>query len=180
MTTFPSLKSYENIKLFLRRHWAILFFIYLSFGFLVLIGLMAFYFADKFFILEENTLNLSLFLLSFYILWAWQFLFRELTDFYLDTWVVTDHRILEIHQLGLFKRDISELRLSKIQDVSVKVEGLLATFLNYGDVIIQTAGATPEFKFEQVPHPQVVKDEILRLYDQFIKQHPDDQEVHEI
>lgn len=136
--------------------------------------------ADKFLVFEETGLNLALFLLSFYFLFLWYFLFKALTDFYLDTWIVTDHRILEIHQLGLFKRDISELRLSKIQDITVKIEGLLPTFFNYGRVIIQTAGVIPEFNFEQIPNPQQVKDKILQLYDQFIKQHPGDHEIHEL
>ncbi len=174
------LKSYEKIEFFLRRHWIILFFHYLSAGFMMLIGIVIFFLADSFFVLTVKTYDLSLFLLSLYTLMVWQFLFRELTDFYLDTWIVTDHRVLEIHQLGLFKRDISELRLSKIQDVNVKVEGFLPTLFNYGHVIIQTAGTNPEFKFEQIPSPQKIKDQILHLYDRFNKEHPDDQEIHEI
>lgn len=157
-----------------------MFFIYFGFAILFLLGVSGFYLANDFFSLKENNLNLAKFLLSFYILSIWYFFFKALTDFYLDTWIVTDHRILEIHQLGLFKRDISELRLSKIQDVTVKVEGLLPTFFNYGTVIIQTAGVIPEFKFEQIPYPQQAKDRILQLYDQFIKQHPGDQEIHEL
>jgi len=180
MNIFPSQKSYEKVELFLRRHWLVLFFIYLGFAIMILFGLAGFYLANEFFDLQENNLNLTEFLLGLYVLSIWYFLFKALTDFYLDTWIVTDHRILEIHQLGLFKRDISELRLSKIQDVTVKIEGLLPTFFNYGIVIIQTAGVIPEFKFEQIPHPQQVKDKILQLYDQFIKQHPGDQEIHEL
>lgn len=173
------LKPHENVKLFLRRHKVILFFIYLGFGILVLIGFSAFYFAGAFLPLRGEFTNLALFLLTFYLLIIWQLLFKQLTDFYLDTWLVTDHRILEIHQLGLFRRDVSELRLSKIQDISVKVEGMLPTFLNYGDVVIQTAGVIPEFKFEQVPNPQSVKDQILELHDQYLKQHPEGHEIHE-
>ncbi|MEK7659517.1 MAG: PH domain-containing protein [Patescibacteria group bacterium] len=180
MNIFPSQKSYEKVELFLRRHWLILFFIYLGFGILTLLGLSGFYLASKFFILKGNNLNLAVFLLSFYFLFIWYFLFKTLTDFYLDTWIVTDHRILDIHQLGLFKRNISELRLSKIQDVTVEIKGILSTFLNYGTVMIQTAGEIPEFTFEQVPRPQQVKDKILQLYDQFIKQHPGDEEIHEL
>jgi len=180
MNIFPSQKSYEKIELFLRRHWLVLFFIYFGFIIMILFGLVLFYLANDFFNFQRNNLYLAEFLLSLYILSVWYFLFKTLTDFYLDTWIVTDHRILEIHQLGLFKRDVSELRLSKIQDVTVKVEGLLPTFFNYGEVIIQTAAEIPEFKFEQIPHPQQVKDKILQLYDQFIKQHPADQEIHEL
>lgn len=180
MNTFPSQKSYEKVELFLRRHWLILFFTYLGFGILILLGLSGFYLTNKFFILRENNLNLAASLLGFYFLFIWYFLFKALTDFYLDTWIVTDHRILEIHQLGLFKRDISELRLSKIQDVSVKIQGFLPTFFNYGRVTIQTAGVIPEFAFEQIPNPGQVKDKILQLYDQFIKEHPGDHEIHEL
>lgn len=180
MSTFPSQKSYEKIELFLKRHWLVLFFIYFGFGVLALLGPSGFYLVNEFFDLKGDILNLGEFLLGLYVLFVWYFLFKALTDFYLDTWIVTDHRILEIHQLGLFKRDVSELRLSKIQDVTVKIEGLLPTFFNYGTVIIQTAGVIPEFKFEQIPYPQQAKDRILQLYDQFIKQHPGDQEIHEL
>lgn len=180
MNTFPFQKSYEKVELFLRRHWLVLFFIYFGFGILVLLGLTGFYLVNDFLNLRGNILNLTEFLLSSYILSIWYFLFKSLTDFYLDAWIVTDHRILDIHQLGLFKRDISELRLSKIQDVTIKIEGILPTFFDYGTVIIQTAAEIPEFEFEQIPHPQQVKDKILQLYDQFIKQHPTDQEIHEL
>lgn len=181
MIGFPSQKPYEKTELFLRRHKLILFFIYFGFGLLVLVGLAAFYFLKDFLTLafERNGLALAQFLLSVYSLIIWQVLFKRLADYYLDTWIVTDHRILEIHQIGLFKRDISELRLSKIQDVSVKIEGMIPTFFNYGNVIIQTAGVVQEFKFEEIPNPQKVKDEILRLHDEFLKGHPGGTEIHE-
>lgn len=182
MNGSPFQKPYEKIELFLRRHWLVLFFIYFGFGILILLGLAGFYLigAGAEFLPPENITKLAAFLLSLYLLFVWYFLFRALTDFYLDTWIVTDHRILEIHQHDLFKRDISELRLSKIQDVSVKIEGFFATFFNYGSVVIQTAGVIPEFIFEQIPNPNQVKDKILQLYDQFIKDHPNDEEIHEL
>lgn len=179
MIAFPSQKPYERTELFLRRHKLILFLIYFWSGLLALLGLAAFYFSKNFMLLEGDILTLIYFFLTIYLMIIWQFLFKGLTDYYLDTWIVTDHRILEIHQIGLFKRDISELRLSKIQDVSVKIEGITPTFFNYGDLIIQTAGVVQEFKFEEIPNPQKVKDEILRLHDQFMKEHPGGNEIHE-
>ena len=180
MNTFPSQKSYEKLELFLRRHWLILFFIYFELAVMTLLGLGVFYLFAEFLSLEGNDLHLVKFLSGLYSLLVWYFLFKNLADFYLDAWIVTDHRILEIHQLGLFKRDVSELRLSKIQDITIKMEGLLPTFFNYGTVVVQTAGVIPEFKFEQIPNPERVKDEIIKLYDRFVKQHPDDREIHEL
>lgn len=179
MIDLPSKKPYEQTKLFLRRHGLVLFFIYFRFGTLVLLGLGGFYLSGRFLVFEGNGLVFSKFLLSVYFLLIWAVFFKALADYYLDTWIVTDHRVLEIHQIGLFKRDISELRLNKIQDISVKIEGMMPTFFNYGDIIIQTAGVVQEFKFEEIADPQKVKDEILKLHDQFIKEHPGGQEIHE-
>lgn len=181
MNGIPDQKPYEKTELFLRRHGLILFFICLWSGVLALAGLAAFYFLKDFLVLffGRDGGSLAKLLLAVYLLIIWQFLFKGLADYYLDTWIVTDHRVLEIHQIGLFKRDISELRLSKIQDVSVKIEGMMPTFFNYGDVIIQTAGVVQEFKFEEIPDPQRIKDEILRLHDNFMKEHPGGEETHE-
>lgn len=157
-----------------------MFFIYLEFGILFLLGPFFFYIIKiSMNLADPLTLNFSLLLLFLYFLAIWQILFLTLADYYLDTWIITDHRVLDIQQLGLFRRDVSELRLSKIQDVNVKVKGLFPTFFNYGDVIIQTAGAVPEFKFKQIPNPYKVKDKILHLFDDFTKKHIGDVEVHE-
>ena len=42
---------------------------------------------------------------------------------------------------------------SRIQEVTYKVAGMGGTFFNYGDVLIQNAGAIPNFVFEDVPQP---------------------------
>lgn len=176
---FPWQKSYERVELFLRRHWLILAFIYLRFVILLIGGILFFFLINKLFVLNVPEAIFSLFLLFVYLLIIWQILFISLTDYYLDTWIVTDHRILDIHQIGLFKRDVAELRVPKIQDINVEVKGLLATFFDYGDVIVQTAGTMPEFNLRQIPHPYKVKDKILEIYDQYNIKHIGDEESHE-
>jgi uncharacterized membrane protein YdbT with pleckstrin-like domain len=79
---------------------------------------------------------------------------------------VTDRRIVDIEQDGLFHRKISELSLDEIQDVSARVNGPFATLFHYGDVLIQTAGTLPNFIFTAVPHPYRVSKEIADLHDQ--------------
>lgn len=75
-------------------------------------------------------------------------------------------RIINSVQNGFFDRRVSELSLSNIQDVSVNMDGMVPTMMNYGDVEIQTAAAERRFKFENVPNPQQVKDEIMRLVEE--------------
>jgi uncharacterized membrane protein YdbT with pleckstrin-like domain len=70
---------------------------------------------------------------------------------------------VNIEQKGLFVRHISELNFSRIQDVTAEVEGILPTVLNYGDVLVQTAGEESRFIFRQVADPYQVKDMVMKL-----------------
>ena len=90
----------------------------------------------------------------------------------LNVWIVTDHRIIDSEQLGLFNRTVAELNIVKVQDVEVKVEGLIATFFNFGNVEIQTAGEDKNFLFKNVPNPIGVKDMIIRAQRHFLASHP--------
>lgn len=98
------------------------------------------------------------------LLFVWFYGFLIWIDYYLDVWIITDERIVNIEQKGLFLREASDLEFSKIQDVTVDVVGLIPTVLNYGDVFIQTAGEKERFKFRQVPDPYALKSLIMAQY----------------
>lgn len=100
---------------------------------------------------------------SIFFLFAWLFLFQYFMDYYLDTWIVTSRRIINIEQSGLFHRTMSELRLFRVQDVTASIHGFWATIFNYGEVEIQTAAEKLRFTFEQVRHPNDVSKTILEL-----------------
>lgn len=78
-------------------------------------------------------------------------------DYWLDVWVVTNQRIINIEQKGLFARNISELHFQSVQDVTSKVHGLIPTLLNYGDVEVQTAAEKGRFLFRNIPDPYKVR-----------------------
>lgn len=70
--------------------------------------------------------------------------------------IITNQRIVDVDFLTLIYREISDAQISKIQEVTYKVGGFGGTFFNYGNVLIQTAGAIPNFEFENVPKPAKV------------------------
>ncbi|MDQ5961473.1 MAG: hypothetical protein QG581_394 [Patescibacteria group bacterium] len=105
----------------------------------------------KFFLFIENTI----------LLLGWIYAFLIWIDVWFDTWIITSDRIINIEQHGLFSREVSELKLARVQDVSVEVHGFFQTFLNYGDVHIQTAGEEDRFQFRSVPDPYGVKNLIM-------------------
>lgn len=111
---------------------------------------------------QDQTIFVPFLLLgSIFFLFSWLFLFQYFMDYYLDTWIVTTKRIINIEQSGLFHRTMSELRLYRVQDVTASIHGFWATIFNYGEVEIQTAGEKIHFVFEQVKNPNHISKVIL-------------------
>ena len=100
---------------------------------------------------------------SAYYLFVWLFFFFSFIDYYLDVWVITNERIIDVEQRGFFSRTISEHKLFRIQDVTSDVKGVFQTLLRFGDVHVQTAGSNPRFHFDDVPHPNQIRDTIIKL-----------------
>ncbi|MCK5416082.1 PH domain-containing protein [Candidatus Parcubacteria bacterium] len=101
--------------------------------------------------------------LSSYYLFIWVFFFFSFIDYYLDVWIVTNKRIIDIEQLGFFSRVISEQKIVNVQDVTSETHGIIATILRFGYLYVQTAGAKQRFVFEDIPHPDAVRDLIIKL-----------------
>lgn len=97
------------------------------------------------------------------LLMLWILGFLIWIDYYFDVWIITNERIINIEQKGLFTRDISELRYESVQDVTSSVVGLIPTMLNFGDVSVQTAAKEERFLFRQVGDPFTIKDQIMAL-----------------
>lgn len=98
-----------------------------------------------------------------YLLFIFVFGLTQFFDYYLDIWIVTNERILDIQLKGLFARTTSETRLYRVQDVTAEMKGIGATIFDYGTVHVQTAGATSRFTFEQMPDPDEVVSAIAKL-----------------
>lgn len=100
----------------------------------------------------------------FYSLWLillWLVIVYLWTDYYLDVWLVTDRRIIDVDQRGLFNREISSFRLDLIQDATIEVPGIFATLIGYGTIHVQTAGVAKVFDMQGVSHPHRLHEAIM-------------------
>ncbi|MAF14045.1 MAG: hypothetical protein CMI53_04110 [Parcubacteria group bacterium] len=104
-------------------------------------------------------------------LYIWLFAFHSFVDYYLDVWIVTTERIINIEQKGLFARTVSEQKIYRIQDVTSELKGFFSTLLDFGTVYIQTAAEKERFIFKQVPAPYKVARKITKIVEKNKKFH---------
>ena len=79
------------------------------------------------FLFPIGGLLLGLVLFSYYFL-MW----------YFTVYVVTNERIRQVTQRGLFGKDVVELRLAKIQNISYNIPGFFGEIFKFGTIVIQT------------------------------------------
>lgn len=163
----------ERIDSVIRKHW----FILLRDTFIILVLLVLPFLAYPFIAGKSISLGPQIsFLIDFnpsvlafagalWVLLLWMRLFGIWTDYYLDTWIITDKRVIDIEQFGFFSRQVSSFRMERIQDVTIEVKGIIATLLHFGDIHVQTAGEGQEFIIRGIPRPEMVKDTIRRYSD---------------
>jgi hypothetical protein len=53
---------------------------------------------------------------SIYYLFMWELFFLSFINYFLDVWIVTNHRIIDMEQNGLFARTVSEEKIEMVQD----------------------------------------------------------------
>ena len=64
--------------------------------------------------------------------------FYHMIMWYFTIYIVTDQRIRQVTQKGFFGRDVVELRLSKIQNISYNIPGFSGEIFKFGTIVIHT------------------------------------------
>jgi len=178
MTEFR-LERGERITRAVRKHWFVLILEVLPFVLMALIPLVVPGILD---FISRGSDNLSTFIALLTLsnpwvrlvagLWwlvLWIAAFNSFTSYYLNEWIITTHRIVEINQHGFFSREVSSLLLNRVQDVRTDVDGLFATLLHYGTLTIQSAGANNHFHMHGIPDPQGLRDLVMKEITEYHK-----------
>ncbi len=162
---FKDLGESEDVVMVLHRNWFYLlqqfFLVFLIAG--IFFGSLVFipvYFPN---FLSGVDKPVILFAQNFFMLALWIYSFLIWVDYYFDIWIITNERIINIEQKGMFTRKVSEMTYAKIQDISTEVVGFIPTIINFGDVKVQTAGENENFVFRTISDPYHVKSVIAEL-----------------
>jgi len=99
--------------------------------------------------------NLELFLLPLAGLVIGLLLFSyHFIMWYFTVYIVTNQRIRQITQHGFFGKDVVELRLSKIQNISYNIPGFSGEIFHFGTIVIQTF--VGDLVINNVEHPDKI------------------------
>lgn len=80
---------------------------------------------------------------------------------YFSVYIVTDQRLIQIMQKGLFHRSVVDMGLSQIQMVNYQVSGLQETLLGFGTIVMQTF--VGDLTISDVHHPAKIQKKILSV-----------------
>lgn len=157
----------EEVLLTVRRHWfhialVAVFDIMLFLVCMVMVSLFTEILVSSRSVLADHAYALTVYVLACVGLVLWSQFFAAWSDHWLDVWVITNRRIIDVEQKGFFVRQVSNFPLDRIQDVTSGSNGLFAMWLSFGDVRIQTASVSRDLVMKQVPFPEEVKDLMLR------------------
>ncbi|QSH39454.1 hypothetical protein JXR01_00355 [Candidatus Kaiserbacteria bacterium] len=153
----------EKMLLVVRKHWFVQMIEALP---VILVGIVPFILVI--FLAPYISVHpaLATFLTAVWLLVIWMMIFTIWTNYYLDIWIVTDKRIININQLHLFRREVSTLRIERVQDIKVETHGFFATLFSFGNLQVQTAGPEAAFYLiEGIPHASQVRNSILERVD---------------
>jgi len=108
---------------------------------------------------SPSLLLVSVLLWTVSVGWLWW----QTEDWRNDLYILTDRLIIDLERKPLFfSEERRQATLDMIQNVSLRKQGVLSAIFNYGDVLIQTAGALGQFTFVGVSDPRQVQREIFR------------------
>lgn len=83
-----------------------------------------------------------------------------ITWFY-SVFIVTDQRMIQITQKGMFNRSVVDLGLNQIQMVNYEVAGLQQTLLGFGTIVMQTY--LGDLVIHDIHHPAKIQKKLLGI-----------------
>lgn len=87
--------------------------------------------------------------------------FYQWMNWYFSVYIVTNQRLRQVTQKGLFNRSVIDLGISKIQNISYNVPGMTATALGFGTIVVQTY--VGDLLLNKIHHPSKIHNKLSEV-----------------
>ena len=94
---------------------------------------------------------------------------------YFTVYIVTNQRLRQVTQKGFFGKDVVELRLSKIQNISYNIPGFSGEIFGFGTIVIQTF--VGDLVIRNVEHPDKTYNKLQDAVSTAVETQGDNEEV---
>lgn len=84
---------------------------------------------------------------------TFSFVLQSFLMWFFNVYIITDERVIDVDFTSLIYKNISSAKLDNIEDITATTGGAVRSVFDFGTIKIQTAAATTQFEFEDVPHP---------------------------
>lgn len=99
----------------------------------------------------------------------------HLIMWYFTIYIVTDQRIRQVTQKGFFGKDVIELRLSKVQNISYNIPGFSGEIFKFGTIVIQTI--VGDLVIHNVEHPDKIYNKLQDAVNSAIEKQGNNEEI---
>jgi len=82
-------------------------------------------------------------------------------SWHFSVFIVTDQRLIQITQKGLFHRSVVDMGLNQIQMVNYQIAGLAQTLFGFGTIMMQTF--VGDLVIHTVHHPATIQKKLLEI-----------------
>lgn len=152
----------EEIALMVRAHPITQIFWIVNTLFLALLIILLNFILNQFLTPSQLT-----FFNCFSLVIIFSYVWFNFLGWFFNVGIVTNQRIIDIDFSGIIYKEVTETTLEKVEDVTAKSGGFLASLFNFGNIFIQTAGTEVNIEFIDVPKPA----EVTKIINQMTKHH---------
>jgi hypothetical protein len=165
--SFDGQRENENLLFIFRRHM-----ISMRKGFYLLVVPFAITTIPP--LIWQNDINLYVLPLIGFVFGMLLFTYHFILWYY-SIYIVTDQRIRQVTQGGFFKKDVIDLKLSKIQSISYNIPGFSGDIFHFGTIIIHTY--VGDLVIHHVEHPVKIYNKLQSVMNDAVDKQGEYEEV---
>lgn len=154
---FKGQQKNEVVLAFTRKHWLVIIPHILWLLMLMAMPLAIFWFRANYNFVEfissvayHVIIGLAIVAVTYFL----HMCFLRFFNFYLQTFIITNYRVVQLDQTLYFVRNRDSIDLREIQDIEIHQKGITQTIFNYGELVITLSSAHATKHIPFMPNPE--------------------------
>lgn len=101
----------------------------------------------------------------FLLLFGIAFIMRKIFLWYMNVFIVTNQRIIDLEQKGFLNKHISEIPFQKVDNIHYRIKGIFHNVFRCGDLFVQSYKGVTFLVMKNVRKPSQIRTKLLKIVD---------------